>query len=331
MNYKIHKIVYLHNKILKEDAVKLESSQKNIAIIIHVFYVDIWKEIKNYLCNLDIAYDIYITVPEDTSENTLVEMFENTPNIHIYMVENRGRDVLPFLQVMNIIGIENYNYICKIHTKKTGESALGNVWRKLLYFDLLGSRETVNSIINLFENDGNIGIITGKNTILDSQRYTYGNRDNIDLLASKLHITYDEPYRFPAGTMFWARSNIVAPIVNLFTNGQLDFEEEAGQKDDTLAHAVERFFGIIAQEQHQKILESPAKYSCLPDTTLNEVASLVLSQQYVGEDVFSMQKQKIFELEALAKSMRIKNRLKRIIPNEIIHLAKKIAKISKKP
>ena len=337
MNNKIQQLLYANNKINKQRPVKITASEKNIAIVIHIFYVDIWQEIIQYLNQLDMAYDLYITIPQSMPDSDIINIFKDKADATIYMTENRGRDVLPFLQVMNVIGRENYKYICKMHTKKTGDSALGNVWRKLLYFDLIGSNKTVNDIVNLFENDENIGTITGKNTILDSQRYTYGNTEKIDLLAGKLGMVYDEYYLFPAGTMFWTRSEIVAPIAKLLADNQLDFEEEAGQKDDTLAHAIERFFGIICQVKKKEIIESPAHYSQIGNQTLNEVASLVLSQQYVGADVFSMQKQKIqarderiLELEALAESMRIKNRLKNILSDKIIPLGGKIAKIPKK-
>ena len=143
MNYQIQQLVHDKNKIVKKEPVKLELAQKNIAIIVHVFYVDVWKEILEYLEQLDMDYDLYVTVPEGIAESDIADMFRDHPDMHIYMTENRGRDVLPFLQVMNIIGTEKYAYICKLHTKKTNDSALGNVWRKLLYFDLLGSTSIV--------------------------------------------------------------------------------------------------------------------------------------------------------------------------------------------
>lgn len=309
----------------------------DIAIIIHVFYLDVWHEIENYLSKLEIEYNLFISIPENTNENLIIEIFKKRPKVNIFMTENRGRDVLPFLQIINIIGLDNYKYICKMHTKKTGDSPLGNVWRKLLYFDLIGSNTTVTDILNSFEINQDIGIITGKNTILDSHRYTYGNTQKLDFLAKKTNIIYNDYYLFPAGTMFWIRPELIAPIAKLFDNSELIFEDEEGQADNTMAHAIERFFGIISDVQNKKIVESPALYSKLTNTTLNEVASLVLSQQYVGTNVFHMQKQKIqarderiLELENLAQSLRLKNRLKHLFSDKVTPLIKKIAKIPQK-
>ena len=337
MKYPIEALHYQDQHIIKKQPKKIVSSTNRIAIIIHIYYPDLWEEIALSLSKITQGYDLFVTVPPHITDIELLPLFESQPNIHLYMTENRGRDVLPFLQIMKLIGTENYDYICKLHSKKTEGSQLGKVWRKLLYFDLIGSNKTVENILELFTNDAEIGMVTGKNTILDSQRYTYGNRKKIDFLAQKTGMLYDEYYLFPAGTMFWTKTEVLKPIMMLFNAGELIFEEEQGQKDDTLAHAIERFFGITCQAKKLTIIESPSLYSELSDHTLNEVASLVLSQQYVGNNVFAMQKQKIEEqnryidyLEELAESMRMKNRLKSLLSDKIIPLGKKIAKIPTK-
>ncbi|MCK5537979.1 MAG: hypothetical protein KAI79_14225, partial [Bacteroidales bacterium] len=235
MNDQIQQIIYSQNKIVKKDPLNITPSQKNIAIVIHIFYIDIWQEIIQYLEQLEIQYDLYVTVPQGISDDDIIHIMRDQPNAIVYMTENKGRDVLPFLQVMNIIGAQTYKYLCKLHTKKTGDSALGNVWRKLLYFDLIGSNKTVKNILKLFKKDAQIGIVTGKNTILDSERYDYGNTEKIDRLLEKSGLAVSEEYLFAGGTMFWIRSELLVPIMDLYQNDTLDFEEEKGQKDNTLA------------------------------------------------------------------------------------------------
>ena len=335
--YMIEALHLEDNKIITKAPTAIRPTQDKIAIIVHLFYPDIWEEIQAYLQKLEINFDLFISVPPHMGEQEIRTIWDAMPTAHIYRTENKGRDVLPFLQIMHAIGVETYRYICKIHTKKTGESDLGFVWRKLLYYDLIGSNKVVNDTLSLLDNDSTIGMVSGKNTILDSQRYTYGNAANIKYLSHQSGIVHEDFYLFPAGTMFWTRSEIIAPMVKLLEEGKLDFAPEAGQIDNTIAHAIERFFGIIAHDKGYKIVESPSKYSHLSDETLDKVASLVLSQQYVGNNVFAMQKQKIEAqnkhiayLETLADSMRMKNRLKHIVSDKVKPLIKKIAKIPTK-
>ena len=315
--YRIEALHLEENKIIAKAPIAISPTQDKVAVVVHLFYPDIWEEIQAYLQKLEINFDLFISVPPHISEQEIRIVWDAMPTAHIYRTENRGRDVLPFLQIMHIIGTDTYQYICKIHTKKTGESDLGFVWRKLLYYDLIGSNEVVNDTLSLLDNDSTIGMVSGKNTILDSQRYTYGNAANVKYLSHQSGIVHEDFYLFPAGTMFWTRAEIIAPMVKLLEEDKLDFAPEAGQIDNTIAHAIERFFGIIAHDKGYKIVESPAKYSHLSDETLDNVASLVLSQQYVGNNVFALQKQKLEEqnqfisyLEQLTIATRLKNKVK---------------------
>lgn len=321
MRYQFKELSCIDNKILKKRAKKVSPNSQN-AIIVHLFYIDLWREIYSYLKTLTTPYDLYITVPPHIKESDLVKLFLDESHMKVYMCENRGRDVLPFLQTLSHIGIDSYRYICKLHTKKTGDSPLGNVWRKLLYFDLLGSQEWVAKIIDTFENDSSVGQITGKNTVLDSKRYAYGNNGKIKWLCKECGVTFNEEYTFAGGTMFWSRTNLLRPLVALFDSGKLKFEEERGQKDHTIAHAIERFFGILVQNKKMVILPSPSDYSQLAKESIEQTAALVLSQQYAGQDVY----EKINELEELVEYMRLKSRLKRL-PKTFLEYSK--SKISR--
>jgi GT2 family glycosyltransferase len=310
----------------------VDAKKQKVAIVIHLYYADLWSELYDYLKQIDVKYDLFITLPQHADEAIVKRILSDMPHAHLYRVENRGRDVLPFLLVMRHIGWDRYDYICKLHTKKTGESPLGSVWRKLLYFDLIGSDETVRKIVESFDNNPDIGMVTGKNTILDSRLYDYGNTTKIDRLIDEAGYLFQDSYVFAGGTMFWMRTSLLEPVMRLFEAGKLEFEEEKGQKDNTIAHALERFFGIVCKVEGYRIVPSPTHYSQLDDETLDEVASLVLSQNYRGEDAFAYQNaiikqlneansalhRRIDELEELADlKRRFKKSLKRYTPEQL--------------
>jgi len=323
LNKQIIQLHYANGTITRSEPEAVTKSAKEVAVIFHIFYIDLWPEIREYLEKLETPYDLFVTVPEHMPDEKIVTLFETHPDIHVYKTENRGRDVLPFLLVMDIIGTDTYPYICKLHSKKTGDSPLGHVWRKLLYFDLIGSDQTVKKILSMFKTDPNIGMITGKNTILDSERYDYGNTAKIDKLVDMSGFLFQDSYLFAGGTMFWVRAELIEPILTLFREGKLNFEKEKGQKDNTLAHAIERFFGIICHVKNKTIAPSPSHYSQLDDETLDEVAKLVLSQQYHGKDIFAQQKREIEELRELADlKKRFKNKIQQHVPAPLFSLLK---------
>src|SRR5215211_4022808 len=111
-------------------------------VILHLYYPEMWEEIRSYLSNLGGQFDLFVTIPYevDISEPTLRSQF---PNAQIYRCENRGRDIAPFLRIFSAISELSYNYICKIHTKKSVHIGAGKEWQQDMMDKLLGSPETI--------------------------------------------------------------------------------------------------------------------------------------------------------------------------------------------
>ena len=58
-------------------------------------------------------------------------------------MDNRGRDIGPFLALLERGRLDRYRYICKVHGKKSidggRQTYMGEMWRRRLLFDLLGA------------------------------------------------------------------------------------------------------------------------------------------------------------------------------------------------
>ena len=83
------------------------------------------------------------------------------------------------------------------------------------------------------------------------------NLHNINTLLSqsKMPPVKEEDFLdFPAGTMFWARTKSISELFDLQLDKK-DFPEEKGQVDGTIAHAIERLFGIIPAKKGYKVIQ----------------------------------------------------------------------------
>jgi len=253
----------------------------DVAIIVHLYYIEVWDEIVYLLKKITRRLDIYITVNENISENTIEYIKNSIEKICNIKTENRGRDILPFLKVLQIIKEKNYKYICKIHTKKSLHRLDGNLWRKIILHDLLGSDEIVKNTLINFQNNPTIGMVGPKNNILPLVNNINNNEKNIQWLVSQCNIAYDEDSTFIAGSMMWIRCDILQPLYDLCNKNMPIFEDENLQLDGTMAHAIERFLGLLVTNKSYSIETSDASLQTLPTEVLLELSKVVFQQENV--------------------------------------------------
>ena len=223
-------------------------NKSKIAIQIHIFYEDLIMDIINRTNNIPVKFDLYITVTSPEIKNRLennIKLYSKTNYFEILIVENKGRDVLPFLKQIKT-KFKYYKYLCHIHTKKSLIAPdIGNLWRNYLYDNLLGSTSIVSEILYDFENNEKLGFIfpeTYYEIIKQFFLLTEGTKKWMNFLASKLFSNYQvgELSNFPAGNMFWARMTAISQIF-LYDFSEY-FPEEDKQTNDTIMHAIERIW-----------------------------------------------------------------------------------------
>lgn len=228
------------------------NTKPKIAIQIHLFYTDTIDEIIDYVNNIPYDFDCLITTNTVEKAELIEAAFnkkcKSKKNI-IKITPNRGRDVLPLLmQVKDVI--DEYDYICHIHSKKTNTSDYGDYWRKYLYNNLLGSPKFISAIIDKFESDKNIGLVFPETYPVLSKMAVWGGNEMCcqQLLDDlKCNVELDSIPVFPVGNMFWFRVDAVKKI---FERGydESNFPEEQGQVNATLAHGIERLWVYLAKD-----------------------------------------------------------------------------------
>ena len=229
-----------------------------IAIQAHIFFEDVTFEIINKTNNIPFKYDLYVTTISDNLKvyiEQMIKQYSKANNYIIDVVENKGRDVLPFINQMKN-HFKKYKYICHIHSKKTQiYHETGQFWRQYLYNNLLGSKDIISEIINDFEKNENLGFI-----FPDTYYYMFKDVKDFELINVKPHkenikyikyvfsqmfkeynkYTIGQKLIFPAGDMFWARTEAIHQIFEIkFYN---KFPKEAGQLNKTIMHAIERIW-----------------------------------------------------------------------------------------
>jgi lipopolysaccharide biosynthesis protein len=223
------------------------SARIPVAVVVHIYYEDTWPDIAGALRGLTIPFDLIVTTV--AGRERLIETIRQAyPLAEIEVVENRGRDVGPFIALLERGRLDRYKYICKIHGKKSIDGGrktyMGAMWRRRLLFDLLGAPGAANAAIDLFERDPSIGMIGPKVFRLPKDGYSEdlswsANRSLTLKIAERMGVPSDE-FRldFFGGTMFWVRPEALKPLANLRLAADMPYE--SGRIDGDLPHAIER-------------------------------------------------------------------------------------------
>lgn len=243
---------------------EMDEKLLRIGIFVHLFYQDLWPEINGYLQNIGINFDLLITVNEADPNTvaTIAAIRKQYPKAIILQVANKGLDIGPFFEMMNLVISKNlkYDYVLKIHTKKSlgVNAAIGESWRRKSYESLMGSQSIVFHILRLFNAKLGIGMIGPYESrmsvsVNDVKNGGNANAKNIAALSKRLEIR-DKNLDFFGGTMFWVRWSI---FEEKFRKKTLSIDEfEPGyKKDELLSHAVERLLASIVRDANYELYE----------------------------------------------------------------------------
>ena len=264
-----------------------------VAVHLHLYYLEQLPELLAGLENLNragITWDLFVTMPaavcsfSATGKNAahlsaeIISPAAETdartdsfaaadaqiraafPAAVIWRPENRGYDVGPFIDFLHRVRLDEYDYILKIHTKRRqhGEYCCFNgirfhtaAWSKILLDALLETPEIVRRNFALLENETDIGMV-GNGFCLTGEAGTYKMLEaSIKNEAEKMHLPPIENFNFIAGTMFIVRARLLQPFLRYGIN---DFEAADSQiRDYTLAHVLERLFGMSVTARGYKI------------------------------------------------------------------------------
>ena len=239
---------YAINNYLSPEAFK---KKNEIAIVIHLHYIDVWDEVKSNISDAlkKIKCDIHVSV---TNIQAYLLVKKDFPGANIMLVENRGRDIYPFIKILKFIISLDYKILCKIHGKKSVYRNDGDVIRGELIKGLIGTHASVEELINAFNENPKLGLMLPRKYLLNHTdlNMTFDHK-LVGELSNQLEIifSYDQ---FPAGSMYWVRPQAIIQLLKL-SSGK-NFELESGLVDGTAAHGVERLIANLVKSNGYQVL-----------------------------------------------------------------------------
>ncbi|WP_095089703.1 rhamnan synthesis F family protein [Mesorhizobium sophorae] len=226
-----------------------------IAVLAHVYHVDMIDEILGYSENVPKGYDLIITT-DNANKQALIEQAiakaQNVGNAVVLVVENDGRDTSALLIGCRDYVLEDrYDLICRIHSKQSSQDgAKGELFKLHTLENLLHTPGYVSNLLELFANNPALGLVMppmihiGYPTLGNSW---FGNKDNVQKIAKQLnlivHLDANSPVA-PYGGMYWFRP---AALRKLFEHKWAwDDFANMDYRDGSLVHAIERIIAYVA-------------------------------------------------------------------------------------
>jgi glycosyltransferase involved in cell wall biosynthesis len=222
-----------------------------VAIHVHVHYSDVAKEILAKIMSNVSRPQLLVSVTSAELAKEMAELFSDYdgPSTEILLVENKGRDIAPFLCQFSD-RLQQFDIIGHFHTKKSINSAKlksGEVdeWREFLLDTLIGGKyNCMDQILSAMQSDERIGLVFPEDPNIVGWTK---NRQHAESLVGRLKLgALSSGIEFPVGNMFFARSRALASMFD--AKFQLnEFPDEPVDYDGTILHAIERITPLVIE------------------------------------------------------------------------------------
>jgi lipopolysaccharide biosynthesis protein len=187
-----------------------------------------------------IDFEIIVTTPH--TDTGIIK--EKLNPLMVEVIDNKGRDILPFLKVLP--HTLDFDYACKIHTKTIDKTRWQGpnknnqygTWRDDLWHSIMLPENAAIALDELSTKD--INMYAPDNLWINhhsDHALWKKNIENMNTLGKFLNVDLP-PKPFIAGSMFWFKPQALAWL----TEFDLDelFEPEQGANDGKMEHTFER-------------------------------------------------------------------------------------------
>lgn len=215
---------------------------RSIGVFLHVYYVDLVTQIAERLTIIEHPVSLYVST---TDEEKAAQIRRLLPDATVRVFPNLGRDIAP-----KVFGFarehDAHDIVLHLHTKRSPHRSDLDGWLAHILSCLLPSPHGVSAILGLLSETERVGMVSpALHPALGPTVQWGANRAIAEVVTwgrGWPALPENDRLAFAAGSMFWARSEALAPLQKLAI--PVDAFTETSATDGTLAHAVERLIGV---------------------------------------------------------------------------------------
>lgn len=213
-------------------------------VVIHAWYLEELGELLTHVRGSGLECRLVITTAAEHRDRVQALLQAAQLDAEVMVFANHGRDLLPFLQVANLLLDQGEDVVLKLHTKRSVHMQQGAQWRQDMLQQLLDDGHGAQAV-RRFAEERTLGMLAPAGHLLAVRDYPGANDEMLARLGVRLGLRADVlAAHFSAGTMCWLRLAALRPLLDAHLSPGA-FEPEQGQIDGTLAHALERALGAV--------------------------------------------------------------------------------------
>lgn len=228
-----------------------------VAAIVHVFYPEMWPELRDCL-KIVSPDDLTVTYVD---EKSVVEAKRDFPSARFILCENRGYDVWPFVTALKAIDPEAFDLVIKLHTKRdimkshpfvmNGALLNGSAWRDYL-LAFVKTPEAWRSTCERFA-DPKVGLVSDIHLVYGrSEGGKNWFDDAVRELKTNFKLRVPRGAWFVGGTMFAVRGKLLKVFADYPFTADM-FTASGSHEPTTYAHLMERMLGLAVEAQGYRL------------------------------------------------------------------------------
>ncbi len=222
-----------------------------IVVVLHLREPELWPEYREALDKISEPFDLFVTLTAGMSEQTDDLVREDFPYAQVITFPDFGRDIFPFVSLINSGVLFRYELVCRVNGGGRPEPSE----------DVLRDTDRVAGILSAFDADPDLGIVVADAYALKGETPTQANLGQINALCRNLGLpeidfALARP-SFPVGSDFWIRPFLLRMIGSL----KLDADDFAFWRHPiagTAAVAIDRLLGLVCDCANMRVATASA-------------------------------------------------------------------------